>query len=111
MRARRRCADTGGVVVERRGLPRRRPAGIVVAAGVLRDVANLLELPHAVLAHVLVLVDAARPRGPRPVAAEHRHDVPAALARLAIVGERDDRLHRDMRIDAPIAEADATATQ
>src|SRR5262245_60533928 len=95
--------------MERRRLFPGRPTGILVAARVLRDVANLLELPDAVLAHVLVLVDASGPRGRRLIAAEHRHDVPAPLGRLTIGSERDNGLHGDVRIDATILETDLSA--
>src|SRR5262245_26634890 len=95
--------------MERSCLFPRRPARILVAARVLRDVADLLELPDPVLAHVLVLIDAAGPRGRRLISAKHRHDVPAPLRRLTIGGEREDGLHGDVWIDAAVPETNLTA--
>ena len=56
-----RFADARRVEMEWRRLVRGLPAGIFIAARVLRQVADVLELPDAVLAHVLVLVDATGP--------------------------------------------------
>ena len=106
-----RFADARRVEVEWRRLACGGPAGILVSARVLREVADLLDLPDAVLADVLVLVDATGPRGRPFVSAQHRHDVPAALARLAVGGERDDRLHGDVRVDASVGEAEAPAVR
>ena len=36
--------------------------------------------------------------------------MPAALARLAVGGERHDRLHGDVRVDASVGEAEAPAS-
>ena len=102
-----RLADARRLEVERRGCVRGGPARRFIPAAVLRVVAHLLHLPHAVLAHVRVLVDAAGPRGVPLVAAEHRHDVPARLARLAVGRQRHHRLHRDVRIDASVGEPQA----
>src|SRR6266853_6615864 len=86
------------------------PAGILISARILRKVPDVLHLPDAVLPHVLVLVDAAGPgRGPSKTA-EHRHDVPAALRRLAVGGERHDRLHGYVRVYASVREAEASAS-
>ena len=84
--------------------------GVFVSARVLGKVADVLELPDAVLAHVLVLVDATGPGGRPLVSAQHRHDVPAAFARLAVGGERHDRLHGDVRVDASVGEAELPAS-
>src|SRR5690606_8255008 len=65
-----------------------------------RVIVDARELPRAVLAHVLVLVDTAGPFGSAAEAAGHRPFPPAALGRLPVGRYVDQRPEDELRVEA-----------
>src|SRR5690606_13267735 len=65
-----------------------------------REIVDARELPRAVLAHVLVLIDTAGPFGVAAEAAGHRPFPPAALGRLPVRRDVDQRPEDELRVEA-----------
>src|SRR5690606_10200988 len=75
----------------------------------LRVVAEHRDLPCAILEHVLVLENAAVPRGAFAVLPRQREPVPATARAAPIWIERDDRRQEQLRVQPAGLEAEPAA--
>src|SRR5690606_37275005 len=85
----------------------------IAPAGLVRSqeggmVGQAADLPHAILFHVFVLVDAPGPVGTFAIPAHHRYLVPAAAYGASIRIEGDHRAHDQMRVQVALAEPRAS---
>ncbi len=124
-RGRRRPTDGGRDTFQRRNRHARAPRIVVEGHdfGPIRRVAPTAvigtgeagiigldrDLPDAVLAHIVVLVDAARPFGAAAEIAEHRDLVPAALRMEAVCRQVHDRRHHQGAVEPSRRQAVARA--